>query len=128
MLTPESWQNMVLKYKRKGLDAELQEKCGAKLSHGTQDFRFLQAFGCTISTATVPERCNRKLELCLRFGLSPKLCHHEPKFCVLRSARGRFCVSVATQLAAQLSIQQFPVDRWNQLSMFDYERAKLCLW
>ena len=45
MMSPENWDKCVLKFKRGGLDAQLQEKCGSKIMHTARDFRFLQAYG-----------------------------------------------------------------------------------
>jgi len=45
MMSQENWDKCVLKFKRGGLDAQLQEKCGSKIMHTARDFRFLQAYG-----------------------------------------------------------------------------------
>ena len=45
MMSKENWIKCVLKFKRGGLDTQLQEKCASKVMHTATDFRFLQAYG-----------------------------------------------------------------------------------
>ena len=63
MMSEENWAKCVLKFKRGGLDAQLQEKCASKVMHSATDFRFLQAYGGVEVLVTPPGTLSAQQEV-----------------------------------------------------------------